>query len=47
MDKDKIEIKRGITDITNIMKHLEDAGKKARKEAWLKEHYRKGEAKND
>lgn len=36
-----IKIKRGVTDIQNIMKHLEDEGKKKRKEDWLRENYGK------
>lgn len=34
MKPDDIKIERGITDITNIMKHLETEAKKKRKDEW-------------
>lgn len=41
MKPDDIKIDRGISDIENIMKHLADQEKKAKKEAWLRENYGK------
>ena len=36
MDKEKIKIERGITDLNNIFKHLEEKEKLERKTEWLK-----------
>ena len=41
MKPEDIKITRGITDVQNILKHLEGEAKRARKEAWLKENYSK------
>ena len=41
MKPKEFKIKRGITDIENVIKHLADAEKKAKKEAWLRENYSK------
>lgn len=41
MEKKEIKIARGVSDVENVIKHLNDQEKKARKEAWLKENYSK------
>lgn len=41
IDKDKIKIERGVTDVENLLKHLSNEEKRARKEAWLRENYSK------
>jgi len=41
MKEKEIKIEKGVTDVQNILKHLESEEKQARKEQWLKDNYGK------